>query len=125
MTTHVANIHALRRLLRPNDPENVQLIGHGVDAIVQHTQRAARPWWARWLGRPAVAPAPIQPTARQRIARYEYALFLRTTRDFATRFHRGELLKRVWKSAGCASAQPIPLGPRRGPHRGSPRRNPR
>ena len=122
MTPHISNPHLLRRLLRPYDGEPLQLIGHGVDAIVQRTQRAARPWWARVLRRDArPASNPIQPTDRQRLARYENALFWRTSKDYATRFHRGQLLKRIWKSANCASAQVLHFAPRRSPHHISPR----
>ena len=122
MTTRITNPHLIRRLSRTLGLAQLQLIGHGVDAIVQHTQRAARPWWARLLRqKPGADPAHIQPTERQRLARYELALFLCKSNDFATRAHRGLLLKRVWKSASCASAQTLHFGPRRSPHRGSPR----
>lgn len=102
MTGRIRNPFLLQRLARVPG-EALQLIGHGVDAIVLFATR--------------------QPTKDQRLGRYQRALSVRSTKDHAARVYRGELLQRAWRAAVGGAGQVVPIESLRAARRRTTQRN--
>lgn len=111
MTARIHNKHLVQRLARPQRAPELRLLGEGDDAIIQCTRRYGENWLQRLMypmGWESHA-LPIQPTPKQRLARYYTALCSRCPPDHGQRAYRGELLQVAWANTRPGSGRVVPI----------------